>query len=131
MSKIKNEITIGVEFSNMLSLAEAYFNTNISKKFEYHQCLILRTTQGEEKMYSFACNSVKDLITQGCVTLLQGNLSTVQKIVCMWEDNAIDVPSHQFMKTLCDINPENKNAEILLNAGPNAYVTKKICDIIG
>lgn len=131
MSTIKNETTIGVEFSNMLSLAKSHFNTNISKKFEHHQCLILRTTQGEEKIYSFACDSVKDLIAQSCTTLLQGKISTVQNIVCMWEGQAIDVPSYQFMKTLCDMNPENKNAEILLNAGPNAYVIKKISDIIG
>jgi hypothetical protein len=131
MSKIKNEATIGVEFSNMLSLAKAYFNTNTSKKFEYHQCLILRTTQGEEKVYSFTCNSVKDLINQGCEAILQEKITTVEKIVCMWEGEAIDVPSNRFMKTLCEVNPENKNAEILLSAGPNAYVTKKIADIIG
>ena len=101
MSKIKSEATIEVEFSNMLSLAKAYFNANKAKKLEYHQCLILKTTQGEEKMYSFACNSVKDLITQSCSILLQGKITTVQNIVCMWEGEAIDVPSHQFMKTLC------------------------------
>ena len=131
MSNLKSETTIGTEFSNMLSLAKAYFNTSTSKKFEYHQCLILRTTQGEEKMYSFACNSVKELITQSCAALLQGKITTVQNIVCMWEGEVIDVPSQRFMKTLCDVNTENKNAEILLSAGPNAYVTKKIADIIG
>lgn len=130
MSKFKSEATIGTEFSNMLSLAKTYFNANTSKNFEYHQCLILKTAQ-EEKLYSFACNSIKDLINQGCETILQEKIPTVQKIVCMWEGEAIDVPSNRFMKTLCDVNPENKNAEILLNAGSNAYVTKKIADIIG
>lgn len=131
MNELRNQTTIGTEFSNMLSSAKAYFNTNTSKKFKYHQCLILRTTQGEEKIYSFACNSVKDLINQGCETILQGKITTIQKIICMWEGEAIDVPSNLFMKTLCDVNPGNKNAEILLSAGPNAYVTKKIADIIG
>ena len=131
MSIFKSETTIEAEFSNMLSLAKTYFKENTSKKFEYHQCLILRTTQGEEKVYCFACNSVKDLINQGCDAILQGKITTVQKIICMWEGEAIDVPSNQFIKTLCDVNPENKNAEILLSAGPNAYVIKKVADIIG
>ncbi|MBR3879403.1 MAG: hypothetical protein IKJ24_04685 [Clostridia bacterium] len=131
MSKIINEATMEENFSNMLSLAKSYFNTNVSKGFEYHQCLILRTTLGEEKIYSFACNSVKDLITQSCATLLQGKIPTVQNIVCMWEGQNIDVPSYQLMKTLCELNPENKNAEILLSAGRDAYVTKKVVDIIG
>lgn len=131
MSIFKSETTIGTEFSNMLSLAKTYFKENTSKNFEYHQCLILRTTQGEEKVYSFACNSVKDLINQGCEAILQGKSTTIQKIICMWEGEAIDVPSNRIIKTLCKVNPENKNAEILLRAGANAYVTKKLADIIG
>ena len=130
MSKIKNEATIGVEFNNMLSLAKEYFKTNTSKKFEYHQCLILKTTQGEEKMYSFACDSIAELINQEVVAILKEKITTIQKIICMWEGETIDVPSNRFIKTLCDVNPKNKNAEILLSAGPNAYVTKKIADII-
>lgn len=131
MSKIKNEATIGAEFSNMLSLAKAYFNKNTSKKFEYHQCLILRTTQGEEKMYSFACDSIAELINQECLDILKEKITTIQKIICMWEGETIDVPSNRFIKTLCDINLENKNTEILLSAGTNAYVIRKIADIIG
>ncbi len=126
--KIKQ--TIDPQFSKMLLMSKAYFNSNNLKEYEYHQCLVLSTVQGEEKIYSFACTSVKDLIDQSCSVLLRERITTVQKIVCMWEGGAIDVPSYQFMKTLCDINAENRKAEILLR-GLNAYVTKKISDIIG
>ena len=131
MSELKNQTKIGTEFSNMLSSAKVYFNTSDHKKYEYHQCLVLGTNQGKEKVYSFTCDSVTDLINQSCSILLQERIPTVQKIVCMWEGGAIDVPSYKFMKTLCDTNPENKKAEILLSAGTDAYVTKKISDIIG
>ena len=47
--------------------------------------------------------------------------------------NMRNTPEIKFVidQSLCDVNTENKNAEILLSAGPNAYVTKKIADIIG
>lgn len=131
MSKVQNEATIGAEFRNMLSLAKAYFIKNTSEKFEYHQCLVLRTAQGEEKMFSFACDSVAELVNQECAAILKEKNTTIQKIICMWEGETIDVPSNRLIKALCDGNLENKNAEILLRAGPDAYVTRKIADIIG
>jgi len=48
----------------------------------------------------------------------------------MWENNTIDVPSLNFMKKLCETNKENRNAIVLLNAGTDVYIAKKIVDII-
>lgn len=131
MSNVQNEATIGAEFRNMLSLAKAHFITNTSGKFEYHQCLVLRTAQGEEKMFSFACDSVAELVNQECAAILKEKNTAIQKMICMWEGETIDVPSNRLIKALCDVNLENKNTEILLRAGPDAYVTRKIADIIG
>ena len=120
---------IDEEFYNMLSSAEIYFDTNKIKSLEYHQCLILKTEQGE-KVYSFNCNSVKDLIEQSCEAIINEKINVVTKIVCMWSGKYIDVPSYKFMKTLCTLNDKNKETQILLRGAENTYSIKKISSII-
>ena len=118
------------DFSRMYLLAEKYFDTNNSiGKFEYHQCIVLKTEQGD-KMYSFACDTVKELIDKSCDMLINEKISVVEKILCMWEGGFIDVPSHSFMKALCNLNDENKETQILLRGAENAFLIKKISNII-
>ena len=120
---------IDADFCSMLSLAENYFDTNNLESFEYHQCLVLKTEQGE-KLYSFNCSSVKELIEQSCEAIINEKINVVTKIVCMWSGKHIDVPSHKFMKTLCNLNDENKETQILLRGAENTYHIKKISNII-
>ena len=117
------------DFSRMLLSAENYFDINCIGTFEYHQCIVLKTEQGD-KIYSFASNSVKEMVDKSCYVLTNEKISAVHKIVCMWEGGGIDSPACRFMTTLCELNGENKNAQILLNAGNGEYVIKRICDII-
>ena len=128
-----NATILPPEFENMLNQAKSYFKRSSVKNVEYHQCIILRTADGIEKIYSFACNSVKELIKQSCSMLYQENISTVTHIICMWEDESIDIPSYKFTETLCKISIENKNAKILLKSSPDTcnYIIKKLSDIIG
>ena len=126
----KKEIIIGADFCRMLTLAENYFDTNnFIGRFEYHQCVVLKTEQGET-IYSFACNTVKELVEQSCDMLINEKIRTVEKIVCVWEGGAIDVPPYRFMKALCELNDENKNTQILLNGGNGSYIIKSIRNII-
>ena len=120
------------EFESMLNSAKTYFKKSESNKFEYHQCLVLKTSQGEELIYSFASNSIKDLINKSCSVLNQEKFTDITKILCMWEGGFIDLPAHQFLKELCNIDKTNKNAEILLKSSPDTciYTTKKLSDII-
>ena len=125
-----NKKIIDADFSRMLSLAEKYFDTNNSiGKFEYHQCLVLKTEQGD-KIYSFTCDNVKELIDKSYDMLISEKISVVEKVVCMWEGGFIDVPSHSFMKVLCDLNDKNKDTQILLRGTENTYHIKKISNII-
>ena len=124
-----NKKIIDADFSRMLSLAENYFDTNNLESFEYHQCLVLKTEQGE-KLYSFNCSSVKDLIEQSCEAIINEKINVVTKIVCMWSGKHIDVPSYKFMKTLCALNDKNKETQILLRGAENTYSIKKISSII-
>lgn len=131
MNKFKNEATIEPEFKTMLSLVQTYFKTHDMKQYKYHQCLVLSTDEGKEKLYSFYSDSVNKLVTQSCSVISSKETATIKRIVCMWDDGGIEVPAFQFMKKLCEINLENRNAEVLLSAGSGAYITKKIVDIIG
>lgn len=126
------ESNLTPEFKSMLDSAKTYFKQTKSNKFEYHQCLILKNRFGEEFVYSFASDSIKELIAQCCSLVNKEKLTHITNIVCMWEGESIDVPSHQFIKELCQIDPENKEAEVLLNSSPTShiYITKKISDII-
>ena len=127
-----NKKNLPPAFENMLNFAKAYFNQSFDEKYEYHQCLVIKTADGKENLYPFTCNSVRELIDQSISMLHKENITTVTNIICMWKGGTVDVPSHQFVKKLCEINPENKNAEILLNSSPTSYTytTKKISDIL-
>ena len=130
MNKDIREKITDLDFSRMLLLVENYFDTNNSiDKFEYHQCIALKTEQGD-KIYSFACDTVKELIDKSCDMLISEKISVVEKILCMWEGGFIDVPSHSFIKALCNLNDKNKETQILLRGAENTFLIKKISNII-
>lgn len=134
MSEFYNKTTVESEWGTMLSLAKAYFESHNQKKYEYHQCLVLTTANSEQMVCPFTANSVDTLKSEACSyierLLKEYKNDTIKKIICMWENNTIDVPSSDFMKKICEINKENRNAIVLLNAGTDIYIAKKIVDMI-
>ena len=134
MSEFYNKTTVESEWGAMLSSAKLYFESHNQKKYEFHQCLVLTTANGEQMVCPITADSVDALKSQACSyiesLIKKYNDNSIKKIICMWENNTIDVPSSDFMKKLCEINKENRNAIVLLNAGTDAYIAKKIVDII-
>ena len=134
MSEFYNKTPVESEWGAMLSSAKLYFESNNQKKYEFHQCLVLTTANGEQMVCPITADSVDTLKSQACSyiesLIKKYNDNSIKKIICMWENNTIDVPSSDFMKKLCEINKENRNAIVLLNAGTDVYVAKKIVDII-
>ncbi|MBQ9919898.1 MAG: hypothetical protein IJO49_03630 [Clostridia bacterium] len=134
MSEFYNKTTVESEWGAMLSLAKVYFESHNQKKYEFHQCLVLTTADEEQIVYPITADSVDALKSQSCAyiesLIKKYNDNSIKKILCMWENNTIDVPSSDFMKKLCEINIENRNAIVLLNAGTDVYTAKKISDII-
>lgn len=134
MSEFYNKTTVESEWGTMLSLAKVYFESHNQKKYEYHQCLVLTTANEEQIVYPITADSVDALKSQACAyvesSIKKYNDNSIKKILCMWENNTIDIPSSDFMKKLCEINKENRNSIILLNAGTDVYTAKKISDII-
>ena len=134
MSEFYNKTTVESEWETMLSLAKLYFESHNQKKYEFHQCLVLTTANEEQIVYPITADSVDALKSQSCAyiegSIKKYNDNSIKKIICMWENNTIDVPSSDFMKKLCEINKENRDAIVLLNAGTDIYTAKKISDII-
>ena len=134
MSEFYNKTTVESEWGAMLLSAKLYFESHNQKKYEFHQCLVLTTTNGEQMVCPITADSVDALKSQACSyiesLIKKYNDNSIKKIICMWENNTIDVPSSDFMKKLCEINKENRNAIVLLNAGTDVYIAKKIVDII-
>ena len=56
-----------------------------------------------------------------------GANDTVVRLVCCWHDGSFDLPSSEFRKRLCEINPQNEAAQILLS-GDKQYILKSIRD---
>ena len=134
MSEFYNKTTVESEWGSMLSSAKLYFESHNQKKYEFHQCLVLTTANDEQMVCPIAADSVDALKSQACSYIesfiKKYNDNSIKKIICMWENNTIDVPSSDFMKKLCESNKENRNAIVLLNAGTDVYISKKIADII-
>ena len=135
MSNFFSKATIvSDDFGAMLSSAKAYFNAYSEKKYKYHQCIVIKTADGGQTVCPVAADSVDELKSEACLDIggvleNKGN-NSVKKIVCMWENGGIDVPSYDLMDKIRGINAENADAEILLNAGADSYVSKQIKDII-
>lgn len=133
MSNFKTEATIESEFKEMLTAAKEYFKKYDQNEHLYHQCLVLRTIKERDITYPIFSDSIESLMDEynSIVSELEKSENRiVKKIVCVWKEDIIDSPACQFLKALCALNTENKKTEILLNAGNNVYVTKKISEII-
>ena len=134
MSEFYNKTTVESEWGAMFSLAKSHFELNNEKHLKYHQCIVLSFVDGVQIVCPFSADCIDVLKSQACskVTGLmeKHNKNAIKKVICMWESETIDVPSSEFMKMLCKLNEDNKKALILLNAGTDMYVAKRIEDII-
>ncbi len=134
MSEFYNKTNVKSEWGAMLSSAKLYFESHDQNKYDYHQSLVLNTANGEQILCPIVADCVDTLKSQACSNIesliKKYNNNIIKKIVCMWENKTIDVPSFDFMKKLCEINKENRNAVVLLSAGADVYLTKQIVDII-
>lgn len=134
MSEFYNKTTVESEWGSMLSSAKLYFESHNQKEYEYHQCLVLNTADGEQIVCPIAADCVDTLKSQACANIDslidKYKNNTIKKIICMWENKTVDVPAFDFMKKLCEINAENKKATVLLSGGIDIYHTKRVDDII-
>ena len=56
-----------------------------------------------------------------------GKNNTVVRLICCCLDGSFDLPSYDFRKKLCELNPHNEAAQMLLN-GEKTFILKSIRD---
>ena len=124
---------IDKEFELMLSMARTYFDTAPKKQYNHHQLLVL-SNDSQRLSYPLYSDNVEGIVEQGhqlISRLKREGFSSITKIACMWEGYSVDTPSHEFMKGLCELDPKNRQTQILLKGFSGKYNAKKISDIIG
>lgn len=88
------------------------------------QVIILQTA--DNKMLEGFIKVPSDADEQKLLNEIGAN-DTVVRLVCCWHDGSFDLPSNIFRKRLCEINPQNEAAQILL-LGDKQYILKPIRD---
>ena len=90
---------------------------------EQKQVLILQTA--DDQIHE----AIIDAPYDACENLLNaiGKGNTVIRLVCCWPNGWFDLPSYHFRKKLCELNPNNETAQMLLT-GEKAFVLKSIRD---
>ena len=88
------------------------------------QAVVLLSSKGKE--YSTIIEDVlaeEKLAEKSLLRELLANDDTeIGYILVVWKNGCVDVPSYDFRKMLCCMNPENKNAAIFMNEIANYTV---------
>lgn len=128
MDIIKNS---NADFDSMISAAKS--NLPEASDCEFNQCVVVKTVGNNLLIHKIAVNSVEDLISEQCMIaseLERLKDTEVERIVCMWGSKELDVPSHGFMLSLCELNGRNREACVMLNSAEPCRIVR-IGDIIG
>ncbi len=56
-----------------------------------------------------------------------GKNDTVIRLICCWSNGTFDMPSYNFRTKLCELNPNNETAQMLL-CGDKTFILKSIRD---
>ena len=89
------------------------------------QALVLQTADGQlyEETMDYKSPHAEDEI-QTFLTGI-GKDNTVVRLICCWADGSLDLPWYVFREKLCDLNPNNQEAEMLL-MGERTLIVKPI-----
>ena len=74
--------------------------------------------------------TVNDVDGSICQKLKQNKDTTVVKILTMWKDGSIDLPSYSLRKALIKMDNKNCDASVLLQ-GKSQYLIKKLTEVMG
>ena len=111
--KIKNAPDFEIFKSMKEKAIELLSNTENCK---YTQAIVLRSSKGNE--YGTVIRNALSKERYDEQVLLQkiqdANDSTICFVLCMWQEQCIDVPSYDFRKTLLELNEENAEAMIFV-----------------
>ena len=122
---LKSPITIDLTvFEKMKDTAvKLLSNTEIG---QYTQAIVLFSATGHE-YYTIIKNALSEEKTDE-TTLLQKLKCTkdteICYALCMWQDNAIDIPSYTFRELLCILNSKNSDTTLFVMTTDGVSGTK-------
>ena len=89
------------------------------------QALVLQTADGQlyEATMDYKSPHAEDEIQTLMAEI--GKDSPVVRLICCWADGAFDLPWYVFREKLCDLNPSNRDAEMLL-MGEKTFIVKPV-----
>ena len=93
---------------------------------EKKQILILQTVDNKFYKAIVDWSSDSDAPEQTLFNVIEKK-DTIIRLICCWANGAFDMPSYNFRKKLCKLNPNNETAQMLLN-GEKTFVLKSIRD---
>lgn len=93
---------------------------------EKKQVLILQTADNKIHETIVDLSSDADVEEQKLFNAI-GKNDTVIRLICCWSNGAFDMPSYNFRKKLCELNPNNETAQMLL-IGEKTFILKSIRD---
>lgn len=83
---------------------------------EYTQAIVLRTARGNEY-----CATIKNALSEECaderalLQILSSNEDTeISRILCMWQDGGVDIPSFRFRKMIYELDSANAESGIFV-----------------
>ena len=111
--KIKNAPDLEIFKSMKEKAIELLSNADNCK---YTQAIVLRSSKGNE--YGTVIRNALSKERSDEQVLLQkiqdAKDSTICFVLCMWQEQCIDVPSYDFRKTLLELNEENAEAMLFV-----------------
>jgi hypothetical protein len=69
--------------------------------------------------------AVNDLDGVICEELKQNKTTKILRMITMWKDGGVDLPSLTFRKALVEMDEYNKNTEVVLQ-GKDGYLIKRL-----
>ena len=124
--ELKNELPFDQNiFDRMKKTASAILQT--AEKNEYTQAIVLLSSTGKEdgaiinNALTDGQGDTQELLEQ----LRLKNDVAVHRILCLWQDGNIDIPSFAFRKMLCDLSPKNTETGIFVRM-QNGFSTIKL-----
>ncbi len=124
-------IAVPAGFEELLSLAYRHLEARreVGSVSGREQCIALLSPDGRRV---FVRSCIDDRLDAGLAADEEKMLSdlaaegmTVGKMVCVWAEGGLDLPSYAFRRGLLQLDPGNRNAEILMRGwneeGQNCY----------
>lgn len=95
-----------------------------AEKEQYTQAIILLSEQGKEYSAIVSNALSKDKADEKSLLNTLANDTKIDRILCVWSDGSVDIPSFTFREMLLDANEKNTDSGIFVKTADGFSVIK-------